>query len=88
MVTVYFWIVPTSLGQIPIEVRAVTGVAADSLIVNLFVKVQNSNENFFCAVLKQVTFYHFISTTCSSKVNLKPTVHHRCLEFHKNNLKS
>lgn len=39
MVTVYFWIVATSLGQVPIEVKAVTGVAADTLIVNLLVKV-------------------------------------------------
>ena len=37
--SVYFWIVPGSLGQIPIEVRAVSSAAGDAVRRQLLVKV-------------------------------------------------
>jgi len=38
-VSVYFWIVPGSLGQIPIDIRAQSPVAGDAIRVMLLVKV-------------------------------------------------
>jgi len=39
---VYIWIVPESLGQIPIEVRAVSNAAGDAVRRLLLVKVLSS----------------------------------------------
>jgi len=37
----YFWIVPDTLGQIPFEVSAVSGIAADAVRRLLLVEVNN-----------------------------------------------
>ena len=38
-VSVYFWVVPENLGQVPIEVRALSNAAADAVRRQLLVKV-------------------------------------------------
>ena len=38
-VSVYFWIVPETLGQTPIEVKAVSNIAGDAVRRQLLVKV-------------------------------------------------
>jgi len=38
----YFWIVPDTLGQIPFEVSAVSGLAADAVRRMLLVEVNNT----------------------------------------------
>jgi len=41
-VSVYFWIVPVVLGQIPIQVKAESNGAADAVVHQLLVKVLNN----------------------------------------------
>jgi CD109 antigen len=49
-VSVYFWIIPVTLGQIPIEVSATSGVAADAVKVNLLVKPEGVSQEYSTSV--------------------------------------
>ena len=44
-VSTFFWIVPVSIGQIPIEVSAFAGLAADAVRQMLLVKVISLSYN-------------------------------------------
>jgi CD109 antigen len=49
-VSVYFWMIPVTLGQIPIEVSATSGVAADAVKVNLLVKPEGVSQEYSTSV--------------------------------------
>ena len=51
-VSVYFWIVPESLGQIPIEVNAMANAAGDAVRRQLLVKVPSPS----CTLLFALVF--------------------------------
>ncbi|ESO00830.1 hypothetical protein HELRODRAFT_192438 [Helobdella robusta] len=44
--TLYFWIVPTALGQVSIQVKATTPLAGDAVIMNLLVKPEGAAQSY------------------------------------------
>jgi CD109 antigen len=53
--SVAFWVVPTALGQIPINVKARSLLAADAVRVLLLVKPEGTQESYSNSVLIQLT---------------------------------
>jgi len=75
--TAYFWIVPVTLGQIPINVQAQSNVAADAVRTLLLVKPEGVERSYSTAMLIQLAnddydFSHVVNCSLPPKNVLVP----------------
>jgi len=80
-VTVYFWIVPQSLGQIPIDVKATSSLAGDQTQNLLLVKPEGAEQSYSTSALVQLstngqTYSLIVNTTVPPTGVLVPGSQH------------
>jgi CD109 antigen len=66
--SVYFWIIPQTLGQIPIEVKATSGMAADAVEVMLLVEPEGVSQEYSTSVFFSLSAGQTADTTLNISI--------------------